>query len=808
MIYLAIGFVSAGILGYQVLLARLFSIVQWSHFAYMIISMALLGYGASGTFLSLARERLAPHFSLAFSLTAALFGLTSVASFALGERLPFNSLAVIWDPGQFVYLLLLYVLFTAPFFFGANCVGLAFACLSHSIGRVYRSDLLGAGAGALAVLGVLFLVPPSTALLIVGATGFVGAALASLRPPGEQHVGLAAAYLVVAVTLVIVLPPSWIALRLSEYKGLSMALTLPNARVLEERSSPLGLVSVVESPTVPFRYAPGLSLKNAIEPPAQLGIFTDGDSLSVITTYDGRPDRLAYLDATTAALPYHLITAPTALILGAGGGADVLRALYCGVSRIDAVELNPDLVHLVRNAFRGFAGNLYDRPDVHVHIGEARGFVRASARTYDLIELPLLDSLASSAAGTLSLSESYIYTIEALEDYLQHLRPGGYIAITRWLQLPPRDSLKLFATAVAVLERAGASAPAGQLALIWNWSTVTLIVKNGLLTDNDTAAVRRFARERAFDVGYLPGLLAEETNRFNVLAEQYFRDGGLALLGPHKDDFIARYKFDIAPSSDDRPYFFDFFKWRALPELLAMRTQGGAALFDWGYPILVATLAQAALLSIVLILLPLALRRQVERTPDRWRVATYFFVIGVAFMFIEIASIQHFILFLSHPLYAIAVVLCAFLVFSGVGAGCAARFGAWIELWRSFPRLSPIGAAIFVICLLAILHAAALPYLFPALAPLPDVAKIIAALALIAPLAFWMGMPFPLAMSEVSAHQPALVPWAWGINGCASVLSAVLAQLLAMSFGFTAALSLAVAFYLAAAFTMRRRLAG
>jgi hypothetical protein len=172
-----------------------------------------------------------------------------------------------------------------------------------SIGRIYRADLLGAGAGALAVLGVMFLVRPSSTLIIVGTTGLAGAALASLHRPGERHVGRAATYAIAAVALALALPRSWVALSLSEYKGLSMALTLPNARVLQERSNPLGLTSVVESPNVPFRYAPGLSLTNLIEPSPQLGMFTDGDSLSVITAFDGRLDRLGYLDETTAALP-------------------------------------------------------------------------------------------------------------------------------------------------------------------------------------------------------------------------------------------------------------------------------------------------------------------------------------------------------------------------------------------------------------------------------------------------------------------------------------------------------------------------
>src|SRR5262249_19813763 len=191
-----------------------------------------------------------------------------------------------------------------------------------------------------------------------------------------------------------------------------------------------------------------------------------------------------------------------------------------------------------------------------------------------------------AAAGAHSLSESDVYTIESFEQYLDHLRPGGYLAITRWLKLPPRDSLRLFATAVSALEHGGIGEPGRHLALVRSWNPTTLLVKNGPLTGEDAAAIRRFAEERAFDLGFLRGMSREEANRFNVLDQHYFFDSAIALLGPQRKEFFRHYKFDVEPTTDDRPYFFDFFKWQALPELLERRTLGGAALLDWGYAVL------------------------------------------------------------------------------------------------------------------------------------------------------------------------------------------------------------------------------
>ena len=538
---LAVALVSAGALAYEVLLTRLFSIVQWHHYAYMVISIALLGYGASGAFLALAGEALRRHLGAAFAAGAALFAVSAVLSFAVAERLPFNPLAVIWEPRQLLFLPILYALFALPFFGAATCIGLALAAFPHRVGRIYRYDLMGAAAGAIGLMLALFVVFPDAALRLVALLGLLAATLAiSLRDSGAIRKSRAAGCSVAAVAACAALPPSWTALHLSEYKGLSQALLVPGAQVLVEDSSPLGLLTVVSSPTVPLRHAPGLSLNNATEPPAQLGVFTDGDGLTAITAFDGRREPLAYLDFTPAALPYHLLEKPDVLILGAGGGADILLALLHGAATIDAVELNPQLVRLVAERFSAFAGHLYERPGVRVHVTEARSFVAGGRNRYDVIQIPLLDSFAAAAAGTHSLSESYVYTIEAFEQYLDRLRPGGYLAITRWLKLPPRDSLRLFATAVSALERRGIGEPGRHLALVRSWNTATLLVKIGRLSDQDTARVRRFADERAFDLAFLPGMARAEANQFNILDQADFFDGAVALLGPERDAFLKQ----------------------------------------------------------------------------------------------------------------------------------------------------------------------------------------------------------------------------------------------------------------------------
>lgn len=800
---LALALVSAGALSYEILLTRLFSIIQWHHFAYMTIGLAMLGYGVSGTVLTLLRVRLLPHYGAVFAACAAAFGVCAVGAFLFAQRLPFNPLEIFWDPRQPFYLLLLYLLLAVPFMFAASCIGLTFAQHGTAAHRIYSFDLLGAASGCLLIVLLLFLLPPLAALRLVGLLGLMAAALAvwhfRLRPGWLLPV-----LAIIAIAITVALPYSWTELHISPYKSLRQTLLIPEARVVEESSSPLGLLTVVESIRVPFRHAPGLSLNVVQEPPPQLAIFIDGDSLSALTRFDGRLEPIAYLGETTSALPYHLLRQPHVLVLGAGGGSGVLQGLVGKARRVEAVDVDPRMVELVRDRFADFGGNLYRRPDVTIHVAEARSFVEASDVRYDLIQVTLMDAFGAASNGLYGLNESYLYTVEGLQSYLNHLQPGGMLALTRWITLPPRDLLKLSATAMTAVERAGVAAPAQRMALIRGWQTGTLLIKNGDFTETEIAAMRAFAEERSFDVEWLPGLAREESNRYNVLDQPYFYDGIAALAGSQRADFIARYKFDLTPPTDDRPYFFRFFRWQSLPEILSLKERGGLPLLELGYPILLATLLQAVLASSVLILLPLwlGLRGKNGEAAPRGKPAVfgYFGLIGFAFIFVEIAFIQKLTLYLGHPLYAVAVVLCAFLLFAGLGS----RSAPFLLARLPATRLPQSGWPAAGITLLVTLYLLSTSQLMQHGLGLPDPVRVMLAVALIAPLAFLMGMPFPLGMARLAANAPALLPWAWGINACATVVGAALATLTALHFGFSGVAALAVLLYLASAMAFPR----
>jgi len=785
--------VSAAAIGYEILLMRVLSIVQWHHFAYMIISLALLGYGASGTFIALLRSRLEPRFETMFATGALLFSVGMVGCFIIAQRVPFNALEIVWDHGQFLNLSIVYLVFFVPFFFAACCIGLAFTCRGSDAGRIYFFDLFGAGLGATLVITLLFAVSPQTALVLLCLLPLLGSVLVASTLSSRLKLG--AAQLAWLLLLAANVPQAQLELRVSEYKGLSQALEVVDSRILGQWSSPLGLITVVDSPTVPVRHAPGLSFGTRHIPPEQLAVFTDADGMSAITRYDGDPASVAYLGDMTAALPYTLLEEPAVLVLGAGAGTDVLMALHQGAGRIDAVELNPQMTGLVADTYADFAGHIYDDPRVTVHTGEARGFVARGSAEFDLVQIGLLDSFGASGAGVHALNENYIYTVEALGDYLDVLAPDGIVAITRWVKLPPRDSIKLVATAIEALRQAGVGEPGGRLAMIRSWNTSTLLIKNGEFTSQDVDRIRAFATSRSFDTAWFPGMRAEDANRYNLLQEPFIYDATVALLGEGAADFADRYKFDVAPATDDRPYFFHFFRWRTLPEVMALRKAGGAGLIEWGYLVVVATFLQAALLGLVLILLPLSVARHAWPAGAGRNFGFYFLLLGLAFLFVEMAFIQKFILFLSNPLYSVAVVLSGFLVFAGIGSALSQRFSSRLP----WPAVSPVTVAVAAIGMLALLYIPLLPLVFDRFIGLPDAARIVLSLALIAPLGFFMGMPFPLGLARLSQLAPGFVPWAWGINGFASVVSAVLATLLAIELGFNVVIVTALVLYAVAA---------
>ena len=770
---IAIGLLAGAALAYEVLLFRLLAIIQWQPFAATIISLALLGHGAAGTALALAGHRLLPRFHASFALSAALFGATVPPCWSIAQRLPFNGLELVWNPAQLGWLAGLFLLLALPFFFAALCFGLAFMHARDRIASLYAADLLGAGVGAGLATGMLFLVPAEDALRVAAIAGAAAACLVPARSP------LRFALPALAAAAAMSLPQAWLAPRVTEFKGLPRTLAIHGSEIVGEHSSPYGLLTRVRNDSIPFRHAPGRGPVAIEEIPEQVAVFTDGDGMSAIADWDGRRESLGYLDETTSALPYRLLERPRVLVLGTGGGAGVLQALYHDARAVRAVDPHPTMLELVR-------ARIPD-PRISWHHGEARGFVRTDGHDYDLIQVSPLDPSGGSGAGVQAGAESHAFTVEALDDYYARLAPGGLVAFTRPTEQPPRQAIKLFATAVEMLKRRGLE-PGDRLVLIRGWQTATLLIKRGVLTAADIAGVRRFCEVRGFDSAWLPGIDPAEVNRRHRVPRPWLHEAAVALLGDDAGRFLGSYKFRVEPATDDRPYFFHSFRWSLLPELVALRGQGGLTLLDSGYLVLVGTVVVAALLSLGLILAPLSALGRPPARGARLRPAIYFLCLGLGFLFVEIACIQRYGLFIGYPLFATVALIAGFLVFAGAGSFTASR------LRKRRKSLGWIVAGIVALLAIQVL------FLPPSPGAVESTSgRIAMTVTLVAPLAFLMGMPFPMGLSRLAAEAPAFIPWAWGINGCASVLAALVAALLAVHVGFSAVLILAAALYLVAA---------
>lgn len=788
---ISVGLLSASLLAYEILLMHLFAIIQFHHFAYMIIGLALLGYGSSGTFLAIFQERMEKNYAGFYLIWTVLYGLTAIFSFFLAQAVPFNGLELLWDPRQVAFLALLFFLILIPFFCGATAIGMTLTVYRNSVAATYGADLVGAGFGSVLVILLLFWIFPANMLVVVGGIGFVAAAIAvfelGMARPGLKVLGLLGIFMVVAIVGVNhTLQPT-------PYKTLQQYRQIAGTEIVDERSSPLGLIQVLESRIIPLRYAPGMSLAALQEPLEQIGVFINGEGLSVITRAPDDLRQLGYLDQMTSALPYHLHKPEKVLILGIGGGQDILQAKFHRVDSITGVELNPQMIELLTGKYAEFSGNLLGQ-GTQVHLGDMRGFMESSRREFDLVHLALVDAFAPSASGLYALSEDYLYTVEALQEYIRHLSQDGYLSITRWIKNPPRDSLKLMATAVAALEKSGVADVGRHLALIRGWQTSTLLVKRTEFSQEEIDRIESFCKDRSFDISYTFATREDQVNRYNILAEPVFFKAAQALVGEDSAAFIEEYKYNLKPATDDRPYFHHFFRWSAVREVLQLKAMGGAALLEAGYLILLAVLLIALFLSVLLIITPLILFRR-HLLGQSWaiskqRVFLYFSAIGIAYLFIEIAFIQKFVLFLHHPVYSISASVAAFLVFSGLGSLLVQRWGALL------PAKQLIRIVVFGIAAISLCYLLWLGKWFLLATDLSFSGRLLLTALLIAPLGILMGMPFPVALASLAAHAPGLIPWAWGINGCGSVISSMLATLLAIHFGFKTVIVAAVFLYL------------
>ncbi len=782
----AVALLSAASVAYEVLLVRLFAIEHFHHIGYMVISIAMLGYGASGTVLALASSAIHAK-TLPWFIRACFFSTVSLFLVPLAARtIHLDLIQLLWDRRQAAYLGFTYSLLALPFFFSGMTTLLGLKLSVPKPGLVYGASFGGAGLGAGAAVALLWLVPPTRAVLWPPLAAALGTLLASFdrRSPWP-----AASLIAVGATalLPIFFAPSP---KVSQYKGLPQAHALPGARTVGEYTSPVGWVTAVRAPA--FRYVPGLSLQYSGSFPQQVGLFVDGEIAGAVSLWSSAEER-EMLRWLPAALPFTLGPREV-LVVGAGSGTDVEVALAYGSQRVVALELNPGLPELARTVTAG--RDPFSRPQVRTVTGDARAYLARSREQFDLVTLGPSGAPGTAAAGVHSLNEDFLHTVDAYRSYLAHLRPEGVLAVTRWIRIPPRENVRVVLTAAEALRQSGRETLERSLVVGRSWGTVTVLVKPSGFTFEDLQAFLSFADSRQLDLDWYPGVDTTLLNPVNLLDEPTLtRAAAAAVQSPEAArEFARTYPFRVEPVGDSRPYPHQFLNLTALKSLLATETGSWIPFAEWGYLALAATLVQSTVIAALLVLVPVAARHRIreQSLAGLSCSAAYFGLIGIAYLAAEIALIQQLQLLLGHPVYAVAVVFSALLIFSGLGSVLSDRMEA--HLGGAAPAAAGLLLGFYSLSLLTFAHA---------IHGAPLGARAVAGFALLLPAAFAMGMPFPLGLRRLVESEGELA-WAWAVNGFASVVGASLAALIATELGSRVLLALAAGGYALAAAVYRQ----
>lgn len=777
--YCGIALLSAAILMFELLLTRLFAVAEWYHFAFLSVSVALLGYACSGTILALVpldiRPRLIP--VLGVGLPMSLLGAYWVVN-----KVPFDSYQLAWDRRQIAYLIVYYLSLVVPFVIGGLIVAHWLAWMPRASNAVYAANLIGSALGGLVLLGTLPGLGGEGSVVAATCLSAVGSALmlsgSPIKSRHERSAAVGAISLAIVGLLLIAIQPGWLTLRLSPYKSLSYALQAPSARLAYRKWNVFSRVDVVESQQI--HSAPGLSLKYKGKLPLQYGLTVDGGDLSPLSQRITEEDR-AFLAYLPASVPYRLRPQASAMILYPRGGMDVAVALQLGAARVVVIEDNPLIVHVMRDLYGPFTGQLYRDPRVVLRVEDGRSALQRSQEPFDIVHFSLTESYHPIFSGSYSLSENHLYTVEAVMQALRRTNARGLLVITRWLQELPSEPERAIALVITALERLGMS-PRERLMAFRSWSTLTILASPSPFTPEDIALVRRVCDELGYDMVYYEGMSREEANRYNRLPQPQYYDAFQSLLSPGDRAGFYRAQFhDITPPTDDRPFFGHYFRWRQVPQIIAQLGKTWQPFGGSGFLLVLALLGMAILAAALLVMAPLYLRRGLRGTAHLQRVLVYFAALGLGYLLVEIPLMQQFILYLGQPTFAFILVLSALLLSSGLGSMIARRANLRIALWLLLGLL--------------LVYPWALRGLFAMTLGLSLVARVAIAIVCLLPLGLLMGIPFAGGIAKVEQIVPGLIPWIWAINGSASVVSSILAAVIALSGGYGLVIGLATACY-------------
>jgi len=773
-ILIGIGAVSGALLMTELALTRIFSVTMYYHFAFLAISIALFGLSASGVLVYVLRRRLAAvSTARLLTLGALLHAASTLLALACLVRI---RVGLNYSLRNLVLMLSIYLLAALPFLSGGAVISTAFARLTTRINLLYAADLIGAAAGCLALIPLLN---------TFGAPGVVLVAAALSLAAAMSFTGAGSRARVAAMSVAVLAIP--LAAQLAGARPFDVRDTKGHEgdRVLFSKWNSFSRIAVYDRAHGDWSLSPKFTGSRGESR------FMDIDSAASTPILKGT-GRLAdadYLRYELTAIAYQLVERPagfSALVIGPGGGRDLLSAMIFGATHVDGVEINPIIVRdVMLGRFRDYSGSLYADPRVNIHVDDGRSFVRRSTSRYDVIQASLVDTWAATAAGAYTLTENSLYTTEAFGEYLDHLTDTGVLTITRWVF----DGLRLVSLAQEACAARGLD-PARHIAIVRYDRVATFLLKKQPFTPDEVARLKAHADAMGFVVLYAPGIDAgsdgtdpPEMVQSRTSAGDYAR----LIQAANRQQFVDAYPLDIRATTDDRPFFFHTTRLADQFDVAF----GRSMLFGNGLSALLTLFGISAGLVALFVIGPLLVGG--GRPGPGWaRWLAYFGALGAGFMLLEVAMLQRFVLLLGHPVYSLTVTLFSLLLGTGLGS-----FLSRVVDDGRIRRVTM--SALLAIVLVAFVTRFAIPWLVDAAIPWSLPIRIAVAVIILVPIGILLGMALPGGMRLLAVRSPDIAAWGWGINGAFSVVGATLAVFIAMNWGFSTTFLAAAAVYATAA---------
>ena len=784
-VMLAVALVSFASLLLELAMTRLFSVVLFYHFAFFAISVALLGLGSGGVFAHVRRDWL-DRFDLR-TLGVRICCLNSAFIFLALEIVLHIPVSLQVTGRNFGKVTLIYLVTAVPFFFTGLLFSILFARSNREISLLYGADLTGGASACLAVVPLLNVMGAPNALLFASlCMSLAGAIWASNRKLRTYALAQAGIFVVLVagnmlgrwVDVVyakgIFRDPQWV--EFSKWNAISRI-------EVDKQEGARYIVIDADATSAIMNVDPALWAQEQGSTPTPV--------------HTGLPAQSSFnwkrsLMSAAPAIANVLRPQGEFSIIGPGGGVDVLRAVANGSPNVTGIEINPIIVNdVMRGRYADYSFHLYDKPQVHIHIQDGRSYIRSSQEKYDVVQMTLVDTWASTAAGAFALSENNLYTVEAFREYFDHLKPDGLIAITRWEFREPREALRVVSQAMEALHESGVADPRQNFVVVADGSLnedgrpVLVLAKKSPFTATEYSAVSQHLRANPNLVWLNP---TREYAGMQALpsAATAFQE---LIQSNDPQQFARSYAYNVSPVTDGAPFFFFTLKTGyVLRNLLAGTGHG----MDWRINLGVVVLGMLLIISAAAVLSFLVLPLLLHKGEARLRPGPllYFVAIGLGYILVEVSLIQRFVLFLGHPTYALTVVVFLLLLASGTGSVAARE----VRIGRLLPGIAA----------LILLHVLILPWLLSSAVGLNFGVKLLLSVVVLVPLGFLMGMPFPTGLKLLQKSGGATVEWAWAMNAAASVLGSVGAMVIAIHFGLTIALACAALAYLMASLWSRQ----